>query len=331
MSINIGQVIANEIQVCPNTMNNKTPLGHPSLITHLCELAGVNISAPPFERPRKAIDEAYYRQYYGGDEAAQPVPPRRSRRGRGPPQGQACAEPHEAEPFQMRDMYMSLIDARMQSIHRRRVGTIEMIIGMYDTPPAHRWTMDEFHNVVAWPEEMMKRRKIQMTTWVDEEVGRCSCSVEPCHGIESSKWAIFGKQNWRCGMNRKLGYGAQLRANLDPTKGVGRLRQQDGGHGSRNPLRRGSGGRCKTQGVSSGGAVVGADLGGSSKYSNENFEGRRGESPEPVGYRWTARAAPATREGSSRAGRGTDWERALRGLCPGRRTVDSELVRTRGI
>ena len=38
-------------------------------------------------------------------------------------------------------------------------------------------------------------------------------------------------------MNRKPGYGAQLRANLDPTKGVGRLRQQDGGHGSRNPLR----------------------------------------------------------------------------------------------
>ncbi|WZY99873.1 hypothetical protein YC2023_072202 [Brassica napus] len=54
----------------------------------------------------------------------------------------------------------------------------------------------------------------------------------PSHGIESSKWAIFGKQNWRCWMNWKLGYGAQLRANLDTTKGVGRLRQQDGGHGS---------------------------------------------------------------------------------------------------
>ncbi|KAL4554428.1 hypothetical protein LXL04_039443 [Taraxacum kok-saghyz] len=67
--------------------------------------------------------------------------------------------------------------------------------------------------------------------------GRCGCFVEPCHGIESSKWAIFGKQNWRCGMNRKPGYGAKLRANLEPTKGVGRLRQQDGGHGSRNPLR----------------------------------------------------------------------------------------------
>ncbi|KAI3482886.1 hypothetical protein L1887_54251 [Cichorium endivia] len=73
-------------------------------------------------------------------------------------------------------------------------------------------------------------------------------------------------------MNRKPGYGAKLRANLEPTKGVGRLRQQDGGHG------RGRGGRCKTLGVSLGGAAVGADLGGSSKYSNENFEGRRGES-----------------------------------------------------
>ncbi|KAK7383988.1 hypothetical protein VNO78_29676 [Psophocarpus tetragonolobus] len=131
----------------------------------------------------------------------------------------------------------------------------------------------------AKPEETLVEARsdtdvqIVRLTWV----GRCDCSVEPCHGIESSKWAIFGKQNWRCGMNRKLGYGAQLRANLDPTKGVGRLRQQDGGHGSRNPLRRGRGGHCKTQGASPGGAAVGADLGGSSKYSNENFEGRRGE------------------------------------------------------
>ncbi|KOM45656.1 hypothetical protein LR48_Vigan06g096200 [Vigna angularis] len=128
MSINIGQVIANEIQVCANTMNNKAPLGHPSLITHLCELAGVNISTLPFERPRKAIDEAYYRQYCGGDKVAQPVPPRHPRRGRGPPQ--APAQPHDAESFQMRDMYMSLIDARMQSIHRGQVATLEMIIGM---------------------------------------------------------------------------------------------------------------------------------------------------------------------------------------------------------
>ncbi|CAN7111058.1 unnamed protein product [Brassica rapa subsp. narinosa] len=91
----------------------------------------------------------------------------------------------------------------------------------------------------AKPEETLVEARsdtdvqIVRLTWV----GRGCCFVEPSHGIESSKWAIFGKQNWRCGMNRKPGYGAQLRANLEPTKGVGRLRQQDGGHGSRNPLR----------------------------------------------------------------------------------------------
>ncbi|KOM25839.1 hypothetical protein LR48_Vigan197s000800 [Vigna angularis] len=59
LNVNIGQVIANEISMCANTTNSKAPLGHPSLITHLCKIAGVDTSAPPFERPRKAIDEAY--------------------------------------------------------------------------------------------------------------------------------------------------------------------------------------------------------------------------------------------------------------------------------
>ncbi|KOM45654.1 hypothetical protein LR48_Vigan06g096000 [Vigna angularis] len=130
LNVNIGQVITDEIRVCANTTNNKAPLGDPSLITYLYKITRVDTSAPPFERPRKAIDEAYYKQYCGGEEAAQPVPPRRTRRERGQAQSQASAETHEAEPFQMRDMYMSLI--------------------------AHSWTMEEFHNVVAWPEEQVQ-------------------------------------------------------------------------------------------------------------------------------------------------------------------------------
>ncbi|KAK4430912.1 hypothetical protein Salat_0853100 [Sesamum alatum] len=62
-------------------------------------------------------------------------------------------------------------------------------------------------------------------------VGRRDCSVEPRQGIKSSKLAIFCKQNWRCGMNQKPDYDAQLHTNLDPTKSVGQLRQQEGGHG----------------------------------------------------------------------------------------------------
>ncbi|CAH8361163.1 unnamed protein product, partial [Eruca vesicaria subsp. sativa] len=60
----------------------------------------------------------------------------------------------------------------------------------------------------AKPEETLVEARsdtdvqIVRLTWV----GRGGCFVEPSHGIESSKWAIFGKQNWRCGMNRKPGY-----------------------------------------------------------------------------------------------------------------------------
>ncbi|KOM55555.1 hypothetical protein LR48_Vigan10g144700 [Vigna angularis] len=115
LNVNIGQVIANEIQMCANTINSKAPLGHPSLITHLCKIAGVDTSAPPFERPRKAIDEAYYKQYCGGEEAAQPVPPRRPHGERGQTQSQASVETHEVEPFHMRDMYMSLIGLHLLS------------------------------------------------------------------------------------------------------------------------------------------------------------------------------------------------------------------------
>ncbi|KOM40690.1 hypothetical protein LR48_Vigan04g088800 [Vigna angularis] len=116
-----------------------------------------------FERPRKAIDEAYYRQYYGGEEIAQPVPLCRTQRERGQAQSQASIEAHEAKPFQMRDMYMSLIGAQLQSIHRGQVATTEMIVGMYDTPPPHRWTMEEFHNVVAWPEEQAQGGRVGAT------------------------------------------------------------------------------------------------------------------------------------------------------------------------
>ncbi|KAL0759460.1 hypothetical protein Bca101_075610 [Brassica carinata] len=86
----------------------------------------------------------------------------------------------------------------------------------------------------AKPEETLVEARSDTDVQI---VGRGGCFVESSHKIESSKRAIFGKQNWRCGMNRKPGYGDQLRANLEPTKGVGRLRQQDGGYGSRNPLR----------------------------------------------------------------------------------------------
>ncbi|KAG5615381.1 hypothetical protein H5410_015205 [Solanum commersonii] len=79
---------------------------------------------------------------------------------------------------------------------------------------------------VAWPQHPWRAH-----------IGRRDYFVELHHEIKSSKWAIFGKLNWQCEMNRKPAYSAKLYSNQDPTKGVSRLRQQKGGHGSRNLLR----------------------------------------------------------------------------------------------
>ncbi|CAL9142661.1 unnamed protein product, partial [Musa hybrid cultivar] len=60
--------------------------------------------------------------------------------------------------------------------------------------------------------------------------------------------------------------GAEAR---DPHPAIGGERQA--------PMSRRARRSPQNPGASPGGAAVGADLGGSSKYSNENFEGRRGE------------------------------------------------------
>ncbi|CAN7003534.1 unnamed protein product [Brassica oleracea var. botrytis] len=61
----------------------------------------------------------------------------------------------------------------------------------------------------AKPEETLVEARSDTNVQIVRRTG--GCFVEPSHGIESSKWAIFGMQNWRYGMNQKPGYSAQLR------------------------------------------------------------------------------------------------------------------------
>ena len=60
---------------------------------------------------------------------------------------------------------------------------------------------------------------------------------DPGREVDDGRWAGFGKQNGRFGMNRKRGERARDCVDADPEKGVDPSRQRDGGHGSRNPLR----------------------------------------------------------------------------------------------
>nr|KYP37349.1 hypothetical protein KK1_041442 [Cajanus cajan] len=57
--IDLGTLIAEEIQSCADSIIGNAKLGHPSLITHLCKRAGVDTSVGPFERPRQSIDVRY--------------------------------------------------------------------------------------------------------------------------------------------------------------------------------------------------------------------------------------------------------------------------------
>ncbi|KAL2320091.1 hypothetical protein Fmac_029060 [Flemingia macrophylla] len=61
LDVDMGNIIANEISRCANRTSDA--LIFPSLITHLCEVAGVNVCEPPFEKVRKPIDKAYINRY----------------------------------------------------------------------------------------------------------------------------------------------------------------------------------------------------------------------------------------------------------------------------
>ncbi|KOM26438.1 hypothetical protein LR48_Vigan272s002600 [Vigna angularis] len=59
-----------------------------------------------------------------------------------------------ARAVEMRDMYMSLMDARMEALYRGQMAVVEMISRLYDPPKIrHRMSMDEFRARMAWPED----------------------------------------------------------------------------------------------------------------------------------------------------------------------------------
>ncbi|WVZ21426.1 hypothetical protein V8G54_008748 [Vigna mungo] len=151
----------------------KAPLGHPSLITYLCALAGVDTSEAPFKRPRATINRAYYTQYCLLDEEGLPIPPplpprRYRRRGQAPPQQPLGSDqPASHDPFmmvEMRDM-MQRMEVRMETLHQmghaqearmeaiNRIGRAqaEMMRQAFGASHPDFMTPAEYDAFVAWP------------------------------------------------------------------------------------------------------------------------------------------------------------------------------------
>ncbi|WVZ02501.1 hypothetical protein V8G54_023307 [Vigna mungo] len=145
-SVNLGRFIANEITTCAHPTTAKSPLGHPSLITQLCELTGVDVSTPPFEVPRKAIDLAYFEKYcLDEDEVVIPPPqsPRLHRR--------SHPTRPQADPYKMLDMKLAFLDAKLEAVNRIGLVQADMLRQVFASSHPNLISPAEYTSRVAWP------------------------------------------------------------------------------------------------------------------------------------------------------------------------------------
>ncbi|WVZ12175.1 hypothetical protein V8G54_016705 [Vigna mungo] len=136
-TLNLGDLISKEIYQCAHAAGSKAPLGHPSLVTHLCQLAGVDVSTPPFERPRKTIDFAFFMQYCLPDDDGLVAPP---------PPLPACR--HARPPAAPQIDLLSYLT----SIHRGQLATSQMLRELtFAMPELNMMYAADFDEYVAWP------------------------------------------------------------------------------------------------------------------------------------------------------------------------------------
>ncbi|WVY95896.1 hypothetical protein V8G54_028047, partial [Vigna mungo] len=119
-------------------------LGHPSLITQLCELVGVDISTPPLEVPRKVIDLGYYEKFCL-DEEDVVIPPPQS------PRNHHRSQPPRppTDPYQMLDMKLALIDAKLEAVNKIGLVQADMMRQVYASSHPGLITPKEYVSRVA--------------------------------------------------------------------------------------------------------------------------------------------------------------------------------------
>nr|KYP38653.1 hypothetical protein KK1_040084 [Cajanus cajan] len=167
--IDVGALIAKEIQSCADSTIGNAKLGHPSLITHLCRRTGVDTSVGPFERPRQSIDARYVSAHCqlsplvheGEAPAAAPeVPPQAEAPEIPLPQPQAPEIPppqHQVleTPSQQTTVISPVVfDTAMQMIFRAQrmiMDTIRAHAAVTALDLQFPYSMEEFSTTTTWP------------------------------------------------------------------------------------------------------------------------------------------------------------------------------------
>ena len=130
----------------------KAALGHPSLITHLCSLAGVDIFVPQLEKATHYLDFSYFQRFCS-------VAPRPKRRHQPQAEPELEPEPEAAPNFDMRLQalvakldHLQLLEPHMQALYQLGMANADMLRGISLTIlELHTPSAEEFAAIVAWP------------------------------------------------------------------------------------------------------------------------------------------------------------------------------------
>nr|KYP48373.1 hypothetical protein KK1_029987 [Cajanus cajan] len=122
-TVDLGSIICMEISGCANSAPSSA-LGHPSLITQLCQLAGVDVHSLPFEGPGRAIDSRYISAYFQ-DRAPPVVPAPEPIHAAGPQEDVPMDEaPASGPPLTIHQRFDAL-EGRMDSFMQRQEGRMD--------------------------------------------------------------------------------------------------------------------------------------------------------------------------------------------------------------
>lgn len=155
LSMDVGAIIAQEIHLTANS-GSTGQLSFPSLITELCRRAGVDVSEPPFQKPRQPINAQFILKNCMGSETRAPLV-------RAAPPAVPGSIPHRLE---LLEIDQQLIHQKLDALYRSQVlmmSSIRSLIPGISQDSFHFPSAEEFDSNVAWPKLPEKQDSIEET------------------------------------------------------------------------------------------------------------------------------------------------------------------------